>query len=128
MAQGGRDIQERTFQFAIRVVNLVNRLPRTIAGNTVGQQLIRSGTSVGANLQEAEAAESKNDFIHKAGIALLKEARESHYWLRLVKATLLPNDSEVATLLQEANELSLILGAIKRNAVQNRARQPRPIK
>lgn len=127
MAQGGRDIQERTFQFAVRVVNLVNRLPRTIAGNAMGQQLIRSGTSVGANMQEAEAAESKNDFIHKAGIAL-KEARESHYWLRLVKVTLLPNDSEAATLLQEANELALILGAIKRNAVQNRARQPRPTK
>lgn len=77
-----RDIQERSFEFGVRVVRLVDRLPRTVAGMKIGQQLIKSGTSVGANLQEADAAESKRDFIHKVGIAL-KESQETHYWLRL---------------------------------------------
>ena len=59
------DIQERTFKFAVRVVKLVNRLPRTVAGIGVGRQVVRSATSVGANVEEADAAESKQDFIHK---------------------------------------------------------------
>ncbi len=70
-------------------------------------------------MQGADAAESKRDFIHKTGIAL-KEAKESHYWLRLVDATLLPNDAEAKALMQEAHELSLILGAIKVRASKSR--------
>ena len=118
-----RNIQERTFEFGVRVIRLVDRLPRTIAGMKIGQQLIESGTSIGANMQEADAAESKKDFIHKTGIAL-KEAQESHYWLRLIDATLLPNDAEVKALIREAYELSRILGAIKRSAQQPKARRP----
>jgi len=113
-----RDIQERAFVFGVWVVNLVNRLPRTIAGNAIGQQLIRAGTAVGANMEEAHAAESKRDFIHKTGIAL-KEAREAHYWLRLVQAALTPDDGEARALTREAHEIALILGAIKRNALRN---------
>jgi len=105
---------------------LVDRLPRTIAGNIIGQQLIRAGTSVGANMQEADAAESKRDFIHKTGIAL-KEAKESHYWLRLVDATLLPNDAEAKALMPEARELSLILGAIKVIASKSRLVKRSPV-
>ncbi|OGO49244.1 MAG: hypothetical protein A2W37_02955 [Chloroflexi bacterium RBG_16_63_12] len=119
MATAPRNIQERTFEFGVRVIRLVDRLPRTNAGNMIGQQLIRAGTSVGANMQEADAAESKKDFIHKTGIAL-KEAKESYYWLRLVDATLLPNDAEVKALMQEARELSLSLGAIKSRASKSR--------
>jgi four helix bundle protein len=63
-------------------------------------------------MQEADAAESRRDFIHKTGIAL-KEAKEAHYWLRLVDATLLPDDAEIRAMIQEAHELCLILGAIK---------------
>ncbi len=66
-------------------------------------------------MQEADAAESKTDFIHKVGIAL-KESQESHYWLRLLDTTLLQNDPEVRSLVQEAFELSRIIGAIKRSA------------
>lgn len=121
-AKVARDIQERTFNFGVRVIKLVGRLPRTIAANALAQQLIRSGTSIGANMQEAEAAESKADFIHKIGIAL-KEARETHYWLKLLQATLLAEDSEIQALVQEAHELSLIIGAIKRNAVKNKLSQ-----
>jgi len=66
-------------------------------------------------MREADAAESKRDFIHKTGIAL-KESQESHYWLRLIDSTLLSHDSEVETLTGEAFEISRILGAIKRSA------------
>jgi four helix bundle protein len=89
----------------------------------IGQQLIESGTSVGANMQEADAAESRRDFVHKTGIAL-KEAQESHYWLRLIDATLLSIDEEVQALIRESYEVSRILGAIKRSARQPKARKP----
>ena len=77
------DIQQRTFEFAKWIVKLVDRLPRTLAATEIGRQMLRSGTSVGANMQEADAAESRSDFIHKVSIAL-KEARETRYWLALV--------------------------------------------
>ncbi len=119
MANEPRNIQERTFEFSVRIIRLVDRLPRTTAGIQIGRQLVASGTSVGANMQEADGAESKTDFIHKVGIAL-KEAQESHYWLRLIDATLLQNDSEVKSLVQEAYEISRIIGAIKRKARLNK--------
>ena len=70
------DIKERTFLFGVRVVKLVGRLPRNVAGLEIGRQLIRAGTSVGANVEEAQSGESKRDFVHKMGIAA-KEAREA---------------------------------------------------
>lgn len=110
------DIQERTFQFAVRVVKLVNRLPRTIAGMEVGRQLVRAATSVGANVEEADAAESRRDFVHKMKIAH-KEAREARYWLEIVQAALL-DDDEIRALIQESNELIRILQAIVRSAAK----------
>lgn len=110
----GLEIQDRTFQFAVRMVKLVNRLPRTVAGIEVGRQLVRAATSVGTNLEEADAAESKADFIHKVGVAH-KEAREARYWLRIVRASLL-DDDEVASLLRESEELVRILNSIVHNA------------
>lgn len=104
------DIKERTFLFSVRVVKLVGRLPRTVAGIEIGRQLIACGTSIGANVEEAHGGESKKDFAHKMGIAR-KEARESRYWLRIVKATLL-NDAGVNALIQEADELVRILATI----------------
>jgi len=119
VADQPRNIQERTFEFGVRIIRLVDRLPHTTAGIQIGRQLVASGTSVGANMQEADGAESKTDFIHKVGIAL-KEAQESHYWLRLIDATLLKNDTEVNSLVQEAYEISRIIGAIKRTARLNK--------
>lgn len=119
MTDQPRNIQERTFEFGVRIIRLVDRLPRTTAGIQIGRQLVASGTSVGANMQEADGAESKTDFIHKVGIAL-KEAQESHYWLRLTDAALLQNDDEVKSLLQEAYEISRIIGAIKHKARLNK--------
>jgi four helix bundle protein len=104
------DIKERTFLFGVRVVKLVGKLPRNVAGVEIGKQLIRAGTSVGANVEEAQSGESKRDFVHKMGIAA-KEAREARYWLRIVNATLL-QDTEVDALVQEADELVRILATI----------------
>ena len=111
------DIQERTFEFAVRVVKLVNRLPRTVAGIEIGRQVVRAATSIGSNVEEADAAESKRDFIHKMSIAH-KEARETRYWLRIVKAALL-DDDEVQALIQENDELVRILYTIVENARQS---------
>ena len=102
------DIQQRTFEFAKRIVNLVDRLPHTLAATEIGRQMLRSGTSVGANMQEVDAAESRSDFIHKVNIAL-KEARETRYWLALVDATISSNDPEVQALIQESTEPTKIL-------------------
>ena len=119
-----RNIQERTFEFGVRVVHLLDRLPRTTAGVELGQQLTASGTSIGANMQEADGAESKKDFVHKTGVSI-KEAKESYYWLRLADATLIPGDAEVRAMMTEAHELILILSAIRRNALKLKPTLPK---
>ncbi|NJN13635.1 MAG: four helix bundle protein [Richelia sp. RM2_1_2] len=107
-----QEITERTFDFAVRIVKLCQVLEeKPGVSRTLSTQLLRSGTSIGANVEEARAGQSKADFIHKNAIAL-KEARETHYWLRLLAATdIIPKD-KLVNLLQEADELRRILGAI----------------
>jgi four helix bundle protein len=118
MKSGRRfDIQERTFEFAVRVVKLVNRLPRTTAGVAIGRQIVRSATSIGANVEEADAAESKRDFVHKMSVAH-KETRETRYWLRIIQASL-TNEDDIEALIQESDELVRILYAIANNARKN---------
>lgn len=113
-ASKGKDIQERTFRFGVRVVKLSNRLPRTTAGFVIGRQVIGSSTSVGANTEEADAAESTDDFIHKMKIAL-KEAQESRFWLRTIIASDMLTDDETRALCQESDELVRIINAIITN-------------
>jgi four helix bundle protein len=74
----GQDIRDRTFRFGVQIVKMSNRLPRTAAGFELTKQIIRSGTSIGANVEEADAGESKKDFVHKLSI-VLKEAQETRY-------------------------------------------------
>ncbi len=105
------DIYPRTFQYGVRVVKLVDHLPRTLAGTEIGRQLLRSGTSVGANVQEAGSAESHKDFVHKIAIAR-KEAQESHFWLQLINATVMSCDPEVTALTDESDQLARILYSI----------------
>jgi four helix bundle protein len=81
------------------------------AGRILGSQLLRAGTSIGANVEEAQAGQSRADFIHKNGIAL-KEARETVYWLRLLVASSLVSELQSADIRKEAEELTRILGAI----------------
>ena len=109
---GRRDIQERTFAFALGIVNLCRHLDgKSGAGRILALQLLRSGTSVGANVEEAQAGQSRADFISKYSIAL-KEIREARYWLRLMAESKVMDPNLINPLIQEAFELSNILGAI----------------
>ena len=111
------DIQKRTFLFGVRVIKLVGKLPRTVAGIEIGRQLIRAGTSVGSNMEEADGAISKKDFVNHVRIAR-KEAREARYWLALTEAAALLHDLEVQALIQEANEIVRILSSIITSATR----------
>lgn len=104
-----RDITERTFEFAVEIVKFARRIARS--DRAISNQLLRSGTSIGANVEEAQAAQSRKDFISKYSIAL-KEARETRYWLRLVIATSIYPGDPAPKLYKEACELCCILGAI----------------
>ena len=82
-----QDIVARTFQFALSIIELANQLDDgRDSSRVLTRQILRSGTFIGANIEEAQAAESKADFTHKYNIAL-KEARETKYWLRLISAS-----------------------------------------
>ena len=120
-AEGRKDIRERAFEFACRVVTLHRAAARSATSRPLLLQLLRAGTGIGSNLEEAEAGQSKADFISKTRIAL-KEARETHYWLRLMAATQIIKPNRIAALTQEANELVSILTAIVRNASQSARR------
>jgi four helix bundle protein len=109
------ELEGRTKDFAIRIVRLIRTFPKTVDGIEVGRQLLKSGTSVGANYREANRAESRNDFLHKVGIAE-KEASETAYWLEICEASTLGKPEEVRALLKEANELLAILTTIGRKA------------
>ena len=107
-----RDIKERTFEFARRFVALCLELDkRPGVGRTLGNQVLRSGTSIGANVEEAQASQSRADFTAKTSIAC-KEARETHYWLRLMAASSLIPADRLEPLTAECNELIAILTAI----------------
>ncbi|MCK4272600.1 four helix bundle protein [bacterium] len=107
---GKNDLSDRLLDFSAKVIQIVDRFKKTAAGRHVGNQLMRSGTSAGANYEEACAAESRADFIHKLQL-VLKELRESNYWLHLVaKTRLLPhNDRNLGVLIQESLELTNIM-------------------
>ncbi|MEY3401874.1 MAG: four helix bundle protein [Anabaena sp. CRKS33] len=110
-----KDIQERTLNFSIRIVKLCKFLRENGGtGYDLSKQLIRSGTSIGANVEEAQNAESKADFIHKMSISL-KEARETNYWLKILIATENNLESRLLPLLNESNELICIIHAIIKN-------------
>jgi len=108
----GVELEDRTLQFAVCIVKFVGALPRTDAATVLGRQLLRAGTSIGANYREANRAESREDFIPKVGIAL-KEAAETEYWLLLHAKVFIGNPEELATLTREAGELLAILSTIK---------------
>ena len=114
------DLALRTKQHAIRVLYLVRALPNTIEGRAVASQLIRSGTSIGANYRAAKRARSRAEFISKLGI-VIEEADETVFWLEIIiEAELLPAH-RVEPLLQETRELLAIMVASSRTASVKRA-------
>ena len=114
-----QELQLRTKQFALRIFKLVDALPRTSTGRAVGNQLVRSATSVGANYRAACRARSRAEFAAKLG-TVLEEADESLYWLELIRDGELMSDSKISLLLKEANELTAILAAGRKSAASNR--------
>jgi len=106
------DITDRSFEFALRVVKLCRFLEdERKVHRALINQLIRSGTSVGANIEEAQAGQSRADFISKISIAC-KEARETLYWLRLISASDKPVSDRLSDIIKEADELVRILTSI----------------
>jgi len=105
------DLEERTINFAENVIAFCKKISQNPITNPLINQLIRAGTSIGANYAEADDAESKQDFKHKIAISK-KEARETKYWLRLIAVTLPETKEEARILWQEAKELNLIFNAI----------------
>lgn len=98
------DLEDRTFKFAQKIIELINKLPKTLSNNEIAKQLMRSAGSIGANYIEANESLGKKDFAMKIRICR-KEAKESRYWLRLL-------NTQADDLIQEVTELMKIFGAI----------------
>jgi len=112
MNEKPQEISERAFAFAVRVVKLCRDLDgKPGVSRTLANQLLRAGTSIGANLEESKGGQSRADYRSKVSIAH-KEARETHYWLRLLIATNIVSENQLSPLLDESNQLVAILTTI----------------
>jgi len=104
-------VKEKSFAFAVRVVNLYKYLCNEKKEFVLSKQLLRSGTAIGALVREAEQAESKPDFVHKMAIAL-KEANETEYWILLLRETGYLNANEAESAINDNKELLKLLTRI----------------
>jgi four helix bundle protein len=114
------ELERRTKRFALRIIAFVATLPQSKTGAIIEYQLVKAGTSVGANYREANRGESRADFVHKIGI-VEKECSESCYWLELCDEAHLGNVDLLKWLLQESRELLAIFTSIGRSTKSNRA-------
>ena len=106
-----RDIDKRTFEFSLRIVRLCRSMDGGRVGRILASQVLRSGTSIGANVEEAQGAQSKADFIAKMSISR-KEARETLYWLRIITESDLQPKRKMTPIIQEADEIAKVVSAI----------------
>jgi four helix bundle protein len=113
-------IEDKSFAFAIDIVNLYKQLIKDKKEFVLSKQLLRSGTSIGANVQEAQAAQTKKDFITKMAIAS-KEARETRYWLRVLIETdfLNKSDEKVVNLMKDVKDIINIISKIVKTSQRN---------
>jgi four helix bundle protein len=111
------DIRKRAFQYSLRAIKLYHALQEAKdgAGWVIGKQYLRAATSIGANIEEAQAGETRADFIHKYGIAQ-KEARETVYWLCLLAEGAIVPRRRLTPLIKESEEIYAVITAIIRNA------------
>lgn len=107
------DILQRSFDFGVAVIRLVRRLPKETVSYVLGRQLVRSGTSIAANIEEAQSGVSRADFSNKMGIAL-KEARETNLWLRFIQKSDLVGEKLIFPILDESEQIKKILGSISK--------------
>ena len=120
---GRNNLEDRLIEFAVVIVQIVNRLPKTIAGKHLGGQLIRSGTSPALNYGEAQSAESRKDFIHKLKV-VLKELRESHINLKIIdRGGIMSGDNQVLWGIKESDELIAIFIKSIETARRNLAKE-----
>lgn len=108
--EGAYDLRERTFRFAQRIVEIAERLTNKPSAFIFREQLLRAGTSIGANLEEADGVLTKKDFVNKLVVAR-KEAKETRYWLRLIQGRYIPSQ-DVQSDLRECQELINIFSSI----------------
>lgn len=113
------DLEERTAVFSENIVQFCKEIPDTTINRPMIHQLIKSGTSVGANYCEADDAETKKDFVHKIGLCK-KEARETKHWLRVLVVSEPKLKNEAKVLWQEAKELNLIFNSIIHSSKKNK--------
>lgn len=106
-------VQEKSYLFAIRIVKLYKYLIENKKEHVLSKQILRSGTSIGANIEEAIGGQSRKDFSSKLFIAY-KEARETNYWLRILMDTGYLKENEALSLIQDCDELLKIIGSIQK--------------
>ncbi|MCK4655103.1 MAG: four helix bundle protein [Candidatus Cloacimonetes bacterium] len=106
-----KELRERTYKFALRIFELCSKLPNTDEARIIKRQLLKAGSSVGANLEEADGSLTINDFVYRVDISF-KECKESRYWLRLIVDRKLLKKGIVQPLLDESLELIKILSTI----------------
>ena len=119
MKEGLQDLRLRTKQFALRVIKMYSALPDEPVAQVLGKQVLRSGTSVGANYREGYRARSKAEFISKLG-ECLKELEETAYWLELLVDSKLVAADKLSALRQECDELTAIFVTILKRSKENR--------
>jgi four helix bundle protein len=110
------EMKERTKTFAVRILKLADALPRGRSGNAIANQIVRSGSSAGANYRALCRAKSRADFVRKASV-VEEEADETAFWLELIIAAKLSSAARIKPLLQEANELTAIAVATRKTAL-----------
>jgi four helix bundle protein len=111
-------IQQKSFRFGVNIIGICKELKDKNKETVISNQLLRSGTSVGANVEEGLGCQSKKDFYFRFTIAY-KEARESMYWLNLVKETGLYQNEKISTVLKDCDEILRILGSILKTLRNN---------
>jgi four helix bundle protein len=116
--ENNKDLKERTKKFALRIIKMYSSLPKTAEGKILGTQVLRSGTSVGANYREASQGRSKAEFVAKMGDCL-KELEETTYWFDLLIEGNIIAKNKLSGLLQESKELTSIFVTIIKNAKTN---------
>ena len=113
-----KDIIERTFKFGVAIIKLTGSLPKTPVGDVITKQLVRSGTSVGANIEEAQDGLTRKEFIKSMSVAL-KEARETRFWLRIAIESKTLSSNKAVPILGEAEEIIKILVTIVKKSKIN---------
>lgn len=114
----GEDLKKRTKQFTVTIIRIVASLPQTVMAQVIGKQLLRSGTSVGANYREANRSRSSAEFISKLGI-VEQELAETEYWLELVEASGIKKTEDLTRVNKETQELLAIIVSSIRTARRN---------